>query len=508
MKNPKILLAAFIVLFIVMTVFSIIAYSYNNEWKHSNAILVHTNKVLYKSERTLSFLKDVEMGTRGFALTGDSIFLQPYTQSKDSILRSIAELQALTSDNTDQQKVMNALSLLTGKRLQICEDVQSSRKRNDYELEEIKILLVNGKKIMDSIRSFILALQIQENELLSDRDQANRYNNRNAETGMLILLSGLLILLIAAYFAAQYFSKLRKNDSNTLTQLNSKLIFFTKQMDDIVKGISDPFFALDKKFNFIFLNDAVKNSIGLGKGDMIGKNFFEMFPQYKLSVAGARLQEAMEAKCTISFEAYEDFLDQWQDISIYPTSEGVSVIVKDATKRKNAENAEHTLKKMLEETSEVAKVGGWEVDMIKNTVRWSQVNIMIHQAATDYIPDIRKSISFYKAGHSRETFIQLLNNAIEHGEEWDAELQIITTNGNEKWIRSKGKPVFEADECVRIFGSNQDINAERKMDALPELVACPINTYESLAKEMFSGGSGNQKLEIVSRESSIGDCHK
>ena len=457
MKNPKVLLAIFVFFFLVLAVFSIITYSYNNEWKNANPILIRANKVLYKSERVLSMLKDVETGTRGFVISGDSIFLQHYTQSKDSIQNSIAELIKLTSEDSVQKKTMNDLASLAAVRLKICENVESARNKENYELEDIKLLLVDGKKVMDSIKSVIIKLQHDESELLVEREKAIRYNTKSSETGMLILLGGLMFLLIVAFFAAQYFSKLRKTDSNTLTQLNSKLIFFTKQIDDIVKGISDPFFALDKKFNFIFLNDAVKNTIGLGKGDLIGKNFFEVFPQYKTTVAGIRIQEIMESKQSASFEAYEDFLDQWQDISIYPTSEGISVTIKDASKRKNYEKEINNMKKFLEETNRVANVGGWEMDVIKNTVMWSSVTKLIHETEPDYVPDFRKGFLFYKEGKSRDTIMNLINNAIENAEPWDVELQIITAKGNEKWIRTKGRAEFEAGECVRIFGIFQDM---------------------------------------------------
>ncbi|MEO8769383.1 MAG: CHASE3 domain-containing protein [Ferruginibacter sp.] len=458
MKNPKVLLAIFALFFLVLAVFSIITYNYNNEWKNGNPILIRANKVLYKSERVLSLLKDVETGTRGFVISGDSIFLQSYTQSKDSIQKSIADLIMLTNGDVGQKKTMDRLASLAAVRLKICEDVESARGSNNYELEDIKLLLVNGKKVMDNIRVEITKLQHDETNLLMEREQANKDNTKNTESGMLILLGGLLFLLIVAFLAAQYFSKLRKTDSNALTQLNSKLIFFTKQMDDIVKGISDPFFALDKKFNFIFLNDAVKNTIGLGKGDLIGKNFFETFPQYKTTTTGIRIQEIMESKQSASFEAYEDFLDQWQDISIYPTSEGISVTIKDASKRKNYEKEINNMKKFLEETSHVAKVGGWEMDVIKNTVMWSSVAKLIHETENDYMPDFKKGFLFYKEGESRDTIMQLLNNAIENGEPWDTELQIITAKGNEKWIRTKGKAEFEGGECVRIFGIFQDIS--------------------------------------------------
>ena len=457
MKNPKVLLAIFVFFFLMLAVFSIITYNYNNEWKNGNPILIRANKVLYKSECVLSMLKDVETGTRGFVISGDSIFLQHYTQSKDGIQNRIAELIKLTSEDSVQKKTMNNLASLAEVRLKICENVESARNKENYELEDIKLLLVDGKKVMDSIKSVIIKLQHDESELLVEREQANRDNTKSSETGMLILLGGLLFLLIVAFLAAQYFSKLRKTDSNTLTQLNSKLIFFTKQMDDIVKGISDPFFALDKNFNFIFLNDAVKNSIGLGKGDLIGKNFFEVFPQYKTTTTGIRIQEIMESKKSDSFEAYEDFLDQWQDISIYPTSEGISITIKDASKRKNYEKEINNMKKFLEETNRVANVGGWEMDVIKNTVMWSSVAKLIHETEPDYTPDFRKGFLFYKEGESRDIIMKLLNNAIENGESWDTELQIITAKGNEKWIRTKGKAEFEGGECVRIFGIFQDM---------------------------------------------------
>lgn len=124
---------------------------------------------------------------------------------------------------------------------------------------------------------------------------------------------------------------------------------------------------------------------------------------------------------------------------------------------------ERTLK-LFRQSSKVAKVGGWEVDLKKNKVAWTFVTKEIHEVLPDFVPDIQTGINFYKAGESRENIIRLINNAIEKGEAFDAELQIITAKGNERWVRTKGETEFFNGKCVRVYGVFQDIHKEKIVD--------------------------------------------
>ncbi len=136
---------------------------------------------------------------------------------------------------------------------------------------------------------------------------------------------------------------------------------------------------------------------------------------------------------------------------------GLSVVMRDLTERKKMEN-------MLEATSQVARVGGWEVDLVNNTLNWSPVTKEIHEVSPDYIPDLEKGINFYKEGESRDKITQAVNKAINEGSGFDIKLQIITAKGNERWVRSIGQTEMIKGKCVRIFGTFQDIHEQQLKD--------------------------------------------
>lgn len=142
------------------------------------------------------------------------------------------------------------------------------------------------------------------------------------------------------------------------------------------------------------------------------------------------------------------------------TEEGLIFCVgKDITDKKDLEH-------LLNKVTDLARIGSWEVDLIKQTLYWSKITKEIHEVPTDFEPDLATGISFYKEGKNRTDITQYLNNAIEKGEAFDLELQIVTAKGNTKWVMLMGEPEFIGDKCVRVYGSFQDVNARVIADAL------------------------------------------
>ncbi len=135
-----------------------------------------------------------------------------------------------------------------------------------------------------------------------------------------------------------------------------------------------------------------------------------------------------------------------------------STMMTDITDRKKAE-------KLLDDTNRLARVGGWEVDLVNSTVFWSPVTKEIHEVPPDYTPELGTALHFFKAGESTDLIKEVFTNAIQNGEPYDVELQLVTAKGNERWVRAAGRPEFEAGKIVRVFGSFMDIH-EQKLAAL------------------------------------------
>lgn len=136
----------------------------------------------------------------------------------------------------------------------------------------------------------------------------------------------------------------------------------------------------------------------------------------------------------------------------------------DITTKNKLEEEHRRLKEMLEQTNTVAKIGGWEVDLVNQQVYWSSITKMLHEVPTDFVPDITKGINFYKEGYSRDAIAKAIDDAVNKGMSWDLELQIVTATGNDKWVRAIGNAEFENDLCVRLYGTFQDVDAQKKAE--------------------------------------------
>ena len=144
--------------------------------------------------------------------------------------------------------------------------------------------------------------------------------------------------------------------------------------------------------------------------------------------------------------------------------DGVNAIVanyRDVTKRKE-------LEALLHKSYELARIGSWEIDFLKETVYWSEITKEIHETETDFVPDLATGLNFYKEGSGRELMTQKVKEAIEPGKAWDEELQIITAKNNERWVRTIGEAEFVDGKCVRIYGSFQDISERKNAERLKE----------------------------------------
>src|SRR6201999_4216266 len=64
----------------------------------------HTDSVINEVTTTLTTLTDAETGQRGYLLTGDTAFLQPYYGANEKALSLIDKIQAMTLDNPVQQE--------------------------------------------------------------------------------------------------------------------------------------------------------------------------------------------------------------------------------------------------------------------------------------------------------------------------------------------------------------------------------------------------------------------
>jgi len=113
-------------------------------------------------------------------------------------------------------------------------------------------------------------------------------------------------------------------------------------------------------------------------------------------------------------------------------------------------------KLLLDEMQRIAKIGAWEFYPQTNKLVWTKQTYQLHELPLDYKPTVEAAINFY-APEYIPVIQQAMQQAVEEGQPYDIELQIVTASGKRLWVRAIGQAHFNHKQVVRLSGSFQDI---------------------------------------------------
>ena len=120
-------------------------------------------------------------------------------------------------------------------------------------------------------------------------------------------------------------------------------------------------------------------------------------------------------------------------------------------------------KEWLDETTRIAHVGGWAIDLVGNTLEWTEETFRIHELPFGGPPDVAKAIEFYHP-EDRPQVAAVVQRAMESGENFDLTARIITAKKNLLWVRAIGHAVFCESQLVAVRGTVQDITRHKRLE--------------------------------------------
>ncbi|WP_436934060.1 PAS domain S-box protein [Halovenus marina] len=138
----------------------------------------------------------------------------------------------------------------------------------------------------------------------------------------------------------------------------------------------------------------------------------------------------------------------------------VQGIVRDVSARREREQTLKRTSEFLQQTQEVGNLGGWEVDLEAETLRWSDEVYRIHDLPLDYEPTMDEAMELFHP-EDRPLITDAFQQLRDEGDEYDLELRIVTADGAVRWVHTIGRPVYDDGELIALRGVIQDIT-ERK----------------------------------------------
>jgi CheY-like chemotaxis protein/signal transduction histidine kinase/CHASE3 domain sensor protein len=196
--NRKILVG-FIACTIILVAVAIISFRNSEKFIDTSQWVDHTHEVLNEFTDLLAATIDGETGVRGYVISGNETFLEPYDFSKKNIDLHLTKVKTLTSDNPVQQSNIEELRKQLSLQAKYFGDLITVRK-TDFEKARAIVTAGEGKRVQDEIRRIIANSKELENTLLVQRKKASEEDARSFSMVFIILLVIVATVLVVVYF--------------------------------------------------------------------------------------------------------------------------------------------------------------------------------------------------------------------------------------------------------------------------------------------------------------------
>jgi PAS domain S-box-containing protein len=278
-------------------------------------------------------------------------------------------------------------------------------------------------------------------------------------------------------------------------------------------AIGDSVILLDSEFNIVQANAATSILLGKPLDEIVGQRCCKLVHGSYEPLENCPLVKAKTTRTREKAESYIAEKGIWALVSVDPILDeqgnltGAVHIIRDITERKKAEEALQKSVRLLRDTGEMAKVGGWELDLSTNEVSWTEEVGRIHGVEPGYKPKLEEALNFY-APESRPAVEAVVKKAAETGEPYDLESLFIPLGSKDKiWVRSLGKAVYSGGKIVKLAGTFQNIDkykrAEEEIETLAKFPAenpAPVLRISKDCRILYANNASSVVLETWGRQ--------
>lgn len=153
---------------------------------------------------------------------------------------------------------------------------------------------------------------------------------------------------------------------------------------------------------------------------------------------------------------------------------GMWAIVRDISATKRAEEELSRSRDLLDVTQRLARIGGWEWDVARQTMHWTDETYRIHgmsagELAAGAPEHIERSLACYDP-KDRPVIEDVFRRCTTAGQSYDLEFPLNRVDGRRIWIRTMAHAVKESGRIAKVFGTIMDITERRRAEAFLRLV--------------------------------------
>jgi len=228
----------------------------------------------------------------------------------------------------------------------------------------------------------------------------------------------------------------------------------------------------DREMRYLHASERWRTDYQLGNVELLGRSHYEVFPEigedwkalHRRCLAGETLSREEDP-----FPRADGQLD-WVRWAILPWRNaggaigGIVMFTEVITERKRAQQALADREALLRMAGELARFGGWSVDLPELRFTWSNEVREIHELPPGATPTLEEAFSYFHP-NCRDAITDAFRACAREGTPYDLELQLVTAQGRTIWVRTMGQATRnESGSIVRVQGAFQDISQFKELE--------------------------------------------
>ena len=251
-----------------------------------------------------------------------------------------------------------------------------------------------------------------------------------------------------------------------------------------LERVTDAIISVNEDFEYTYLNQHAQELLSTPESELLGEVIWDMFPETADAIAQEKIRTALEQQTEASYQRYNNTLDLWLEVRIFPAEDGLSIFFTDITEYKRRQKELEQYELMLENLPVAVGLNKYGTADGFEYVNNSMVEMFDLESKQEAK---RHSVQDFYA--KPKNWNELAEEVESNGEVTDYELELVTADGDQLWGSATATlDTIDGEEYfLDVF---QDISEskqyEQKLDDLHEAT-----------RKMVAATSPSEVAEIV-----------